>query len=826
MKSILRWIGIVVLTPVLLLLGVLTVVSIMGITVNLDRVRPIVEKGASAALDRQVTITGSVELLPTLNPRLEVQGVRIDNPEGWGNPDFVGLQLVRIQLGLIDLLKKEIKVDEITAEGVSIKLESRKDDLNNWSFAPSDAKEEPKETAAKDSPPEETDSGAIHFKAIDKLSLNDIAVSYRDAVLGKSITFQLDALSGEAKKGKPVRLQAKGSLQKQIYSFDLDAGALDTLRPQEQSWPLALSGKIAGTPFSAKGNFGKKDKEQQLSLDVSIGTVDIGALLSWLKVADDIKASTEELGLNLHLRGDSLHELVSQSEFNFALKGGSWTLGDVDSDTELPISGLDGDIGAKPGKPITVNLNGTIEATPVNIVIQGMPLLNYITDPGELPITVAFAGAGAKLKFSGGVEMPVSDQFFNLAMTLQGEQLDSLNEFLHVDLPPFGPYSLDAQFSATETGYDLSNLQLKVGSSDLTGSMSLNNSGARPEIKVQLISNVLQINDFALGDWSPDGKKSSPVEKESTQGQAPEEKEKKEKQAADVHSLLSPEALARFNGTLSIEMAKVLSGKDTLGSATLQSTLQDGRFSIAPLQLGLAGGTAKLEFSFHPTATEAEIHLGTTIKNLDIGILARRAKPESSMGGVLHLDILLDSTAPALRDLMANGKGHFDLAFIPVNFDAGIIDLWAVNLLSALASEVDGEPTSIINCLVASFAMEDGLMQERTIFMDTTHMSVEGQANIDFKTRQLKLHATPKAKRPEFFSLATPVKVSGTFEDFGIGINKIRLTATAASFITSPIHVPLRRLFSGEIPADGAEACRAAWNNRNIEPEATPGKGD
>jgi uncharacterized protein involved in outer membrane biogenesis len=209
------------------------------------------------------------------------------------------------------------------------------------------------------------------------------------------------------------------------------------------------------------------------------------------------------------------------------------------------------------------------------------------------------------------------------------------------------------------------------------------------------------------------------------------------------------------------------------------------------------------------------MHLGTQIENLDVGVLARRINPDSTMGGTLNLDVELDSNAPGLSELMAYGQGHFDLAFVPVNFDAGLVDLWAVNLLSSLASEVDDEPSTVINCLVASFAMDDGLMQERTIFLDTTHMSVEGEANINFKTEKIKLKMTPKAKRPEFFSLATPVKVQGSFQDFGIGINKLRLTTTIVSFITSPIHVPLRRIFSGERPEDGVEACHEAWNNRN-----------
>ncbi len=816
MKKSLRWIFIIIMTPIVLFLGALTVVSLLGITVNLDKMRPMVEKAASAALERKVEITGSVELLPTLSPRLEVDGVRIDNPEGWGSPDFVAFKLVRIQLELLDLLRKKISIDEITAEGVSVYLESRKDNINNWSFSTPDKK---KTTPEDVSSPEEKHTGGIVFNAVDKVSLKTIEVTYKDVVLDKTISFQLDELIGEAPAGKSLVFHAQGSLQEKSYSFDLDAGALDAFRPKQQAWPLDLVGDIAGTPFSAKGDFGNKNNEQQLSLDMSMGAVDVGGLLSWLNVADNIKASTEKLTLILQLKGDSLHKLLKQSEFNFHLKGGVLDLGNPDSGSEFLISKLDGKIGAKHGLPIGVSLNGIVDTTPVSITIQGMPLVKYINDPRELPVTIVFAAAGAELDFSGAVDLPVDNKTFNLAMSLKGENLDTLDEFLNIDLPPFGPYSLQAQFAATESGYDLSNLEIKVGSSELSGSMSLNHKGDRPEVTVQLTSKILQLDDFALGNWSLDGKKDSVEDEEDAKEQVSEEKvaEEKESKPVVVPSFLSPESMSRFNGTLSIEMDQVLSGKDTLGKGSLKSTLQDGRFAIAPLQLDLADGTAKLEFSFHPRAKETEIHMGTKIDHLDIGILARRAKPDTTMGGVLSLDIELDSTAPELSDLMAYAAGRFDFAFVPVNFDASIIDLWAVNLLSALASEVDGQPKSIINCLVASFAMEDGMMHERTIFMDTTHMSIEGEANINFKTEELKLKMAPKAKRPEFFSLATPVSVHGTFEDFGIGINKILLTTSLASFITSPVHVPLRRLFSGERPEDGVEACRAAWKNRNPE---------
>ena len=51
----------------------------------------------------------------------------------------------------------------------------------------------------------------------------------------------------------------------------------------------------------------------------------------------------------------------------------------------------------------------------------------------------------------------------------------------------------------------------------------------------------------------------------------------------------------------------------------------------------------------------------------------------------------------------------------------------------------------------------------------------------------------------------------GTFDDFGLSMNPLGLTKTVVSFIPSPLHVPVRRLFKEGLPEDGLEACKAMW---------------
>jgi hypothetical protein len=68
----------------------------------------------------------------------------------------------------------------------------------------------------------------------------------------------------------------------------------------------------------------------------------------------------------------------------------------------------------------------------------------------------------------------------------------------------------------------------------------------------------------------------------------------------------------------------------------------------------------------------------------------------------------------------------------------------------------------------------------------------------------------PTPKKPEFFSLATPVEVKGKFADFGVGIQPGGLIGTTVRFIASPVTVPLQRIFSKDLPADGADVCGMA----------------
>ena len=71
----------------------------------------------------------------------------------------------------------------------------------------------------------------------------------------------------------------------------------------------------------------------------------------------------------------------------------------------------------------------------------------------------------------------------------------------------------------------------------------------------------------------------------------------------------------------------------------------------------------------------------------------------------------------------------------------------------------------------------------------------------------LDLSVSPQAKRAEFFSLATPLGVSGKFDDIGFGIEGGGLVGTAVRFVASPITTPIKRVILDKIPEDGSDIC-------------------
>ncbi|MBW2682405.1 MAG: AsmA family protein, partial [Deltaproteobacteria bacterium] len=460
-----------------------------------------------------------------------------------------------------------------------------------------------------------------------------------------------------------------------------------------------------------------------------------------------------------------------------------------------------------PGKPLELDMSGSLTSTPYTLAVNIASLEEFLTENRSW-MEIKAEIAGTKLLFKGDINLAEAHRSLALKGSVSGENLNTLNNLLHLDLPPMGPYGVEADLLLKKNYLEMKNLVVKTGSSGLNGTAQITKGEGKTEAKVEFISPLIQIDDFIFDDWSwsKDDEPSSADNSGAGHERAAPVTDKDDASGGNNRKLLDPDVLDNFDIALSLHSEKVLLGEEELGSGSLKATLRNGRIAIEPLKLNVPGGSVELSASLKPGNVKSDASLRAVMSNFDIGILARRSKPESKMGGMVNLDVDLQSSAASFDQILANGNGYFDFSGQLTNLSAGIIDLWAVNLIAAIVSSTD-ENESNINCAVGRWQVNDGSLTPDIFFIDTSKIRICGSGEIDFVTNRIDLIISPTAKKAEFFSLATPLEVHGNFSDIQFGIKKGGVVGTVAKFITSPIVVPIKRTVSKEIPEDGSDAC-------------------
>jgi uncharacterized protein involved in outer membrane biogenesis len=597
---------------------------------------------------------------------------------------------------------------------------------------------------------------------------------------------------------KPVPLSIEGTARQELL-----AGP-SNVKDSPQRYRLDLRGRIANSDIVVSGTLARWQSSITATLDVSFQRIDFGRFLYWMEIAEGLDAAAGELKLAANLKGRTLDEMIWFSDFHASLTDGYWIMKDKNTDAKAKINIQRGTFSALNGKPIALELDAELKKVPVFIEIKTHPLNTFSQTIEWLPVELHVDTASTQIDLKASSQLPVGQKDLKFQMTVAGKSLNSLDHLFEVSLPPLGPYAVSGHLVVNSEGYSLSHLLVKVRNSDLTGRARLETTGKRPLLDIDLTTNTLHIDDFVVEGWSP-LKSSANKEADHQMLQAVVEDRDDQKL---TNALLSPDIMRSMEARVAVAVNEVLSGDDSLGSGSVIASLKDGRFEINPLKLKIPGGDINMSMNYEVSKRDMLAGFVFDIDRFDYGILARRIKANTRMKGRISLDAKLTSRAEDFDLMMRNVDGYIDVGIWPEDLEAGILDLWAVNLLTAVVSEVDKGQASRLNCVIGQFSIHDGFLQQEQLVIDTSRMRVKGEVKANFKTEEVYLYVKPSGKRPEFFSLATPIEVKGKFSDFRAGVAPGGLAGTAIRFISSPLHVPVRRLFSEDLPPEGYDACK------------------
>lgn len=562
--------------------------------------------------------------------------------------------------------------------------------------------------------------------------------------------------------------------------------------------------EIAGSRYEGAIMLDLREAEPHAQLWLSAAGVDLGKIARQLKLAKDLDATVARVALYIDTRSRLLSTMMANAQVAGEFDGGLLRLRDPNTGGQLTLGLNRGVLSAQPGQRVALALDGTVDAIPVMVHLRSATLSELADLRRRLPFELALEAASTSARLSGSMDRDIEARDMTLALEMRGERLNSLDKLLRVALPPWGPWSATGRFRMDARGYAVDQLQLGVGGSQLQGRGALDTGSGRPRLEIALHAPLVQLDDFPLAGWTVMDDKPAP----SGSALDAEAMRKKAIEASDrVQGLLSRELLSRADLTLSIRVDQVKSGADLLGEGSLDARLHDGRADIGPIAVRMPGGEATGRLRYEPGEQDVLAALKLDIDRFDYGVIGRRLRPGSPVDGRFSLHVDVNSRAPRLSQMLAHGNGRIDLAVWPRNLPAGVFDLWAVNLLVALLPTIDPKNESVVNCAIGRFGLKAGKLTHEQLLIDTSRMRVTGSAAADFGTETLSMRLQPQAKTAQFLSLATPLDVSGRFDDFRVGPNPGDVMQTLLRLATSVLWVPLQRLFSEKVPRDGADVC-------------------
>jgi len=308
-KAILWIAGIVV---VLLVLAVIAVKLFLPV----EKIKAMVVEKGTAALGRQIAV-GGLDISIWGGLGVELQQVRLDNPEGFDTTAFLTANKIDLKLQLLPLISGDIRFDRLVIDKPTVRMVKTATGAVNYAFKSADTTALPEE--AKSVPPEgQVAALAISFEALEVkggvVSYEDDSTSTSLNVTGLDLVSSLDypregvyvssgrlradtVLAATKKPFPPLSLDVN---YRASYELPTHTLTIDNITADINQLRLKLTGRIAGLP-----------KFTAATMNVSSDQIAVADVLSLLSPEQRAKLADYTVNGNFSLNVDLTYDTTT-----------------------------------------------------------------------------------------------------------------------------------------------------------------------------------------------------------------------------------------------------------------------------------------------------------------------------------------------------------------------------------------------------------------------------------------------------------------------------------------------------------------------------------
>jgi len=755
--------------------------------------------------NRDARIDGEVKITVSFFPSIVVERLHIKNIDGFVDGDFITVSEVRVEVSLMQLLTGVLYLEELAADHANVGLIKKKDGSYNWSFERLVQMDDALIKAVRESSKQKSKKKQFSLSVF---KLTDISVNYVDESDGQVIEGHVERLLVDLKDRTKPQAEITGIVQGSAYDLIFESDDLQQFS-SGQAWELHGTGKIANRNTKYKVILQLKEKVIEGNVDVNVQEINLGIMLEKLGIVSGQDATGKELNIKIKLRGKDATELYKKAEIKLNLRKGYWKPVSAESDKNNKLLFKDIALTTSWDRPVELHLDGSIADEVIKINFKTNHLKEFFDEVEELDVNLEAHVAGSDITTKGTLDLPVKTKQFRLDISLKGEDLEKLNRIIDSELPPFNNYSLTGKISANEKGFVIKAEDATIGDTHFNTVIVVDTSSFKPFWSINLNSRQLQMKDFEFVDVKGENLNAETIKAslQKNSEQPGEEAGRNLKQIVDNPKM-------HFDLNLNIE--NVMVGESAFGSSIIKLKLRDKTLILEDAEINVPGGKIKSSAVFNIENKEVQGALKLDIDKFDYGAVARYFSHGSKQGGVISAKIDLKLGGKDFSRLFDHATGKLDVALWPRNTQTQVFDMWASNLFLLLLPEIR-KKESKVNCLVALMDLEDGIMKEDFFGMDTTKVWMLGNINVIFAEEQVELSLYPRSKTARIFAVQAPIRAEGSFDKIKLITNPVDITAAYFSFITSPLHVPARRVFDDKVPEDASEICEKFYDRAYVK---------
>jgi AsmA protein len=319
--------------------------------------------------------------------------------------------------------------------------------------------------------------------------------------------------------------------------------------------------------------------------------------------------------------------------------------------------------------------------------------------------------------------------------------------------------------SGTEDSIQLSNLNLRLDDSQMTGKASVKNF-EKPAIRVDLALDGINLDRYSAPESA--ASKDAGASGGATSGGTA---------ASDDDLDIPSEQLRELDAILNFKVGKLILQKATLTDAVVGITAQKGVVKIDPFRAALYGGSFNTQVTMDVRGKTPKFTISESLKGVQSAPLLKDMYGDSYLSGNANMDASMTTSGNQVSALKRNLNGKMSLSFKEGSINDSKLSE-QLNKVTAVIEKRQYDPAQAkstnFSSLTATARIKNGLIENKDMHLKAPKFQVKGVGTaslvtekVDYQLRLMKPSQDPNAQQ-----IYAPIDVTGSFDNLSYRFNE------------------------------------------------------